>query len=109
MPLSCDRDSARSSPEETTPRSALERDETLAVSRGPDPPQLITTLRLAPPHVPYLVTRSFLLINQRAYREREADTKTRSNALAHVSGSRTSALLMRGPRSGGEIGSRLNY
>lgn len=61
MPLSCDRDSARSSLDETTPCSVLERDETVAVSRGPDPPQpalLITTVRLAPPHVPYLVTRS---------------------------------------------------
>lgn len=55
MPLSCDRDSARSSLEETTPRSVLERDETVAVSRGPDPPQpalLITTDRLAPLPVP---------------------------------------------------------
>lgn len=101
MPLSCDRDSVRSSLEETTPRSALERDETVGVSRGPDPPQpalLITAVRLAPPRVPYLVTRSLPLIHKRAYGEREADTKTRSNALAHVLGSRTSALLMRGPR-----------
>lgn len=112
VPLSCDRDSVRSSLEETTPRSVLERDETVAVSRGPDPLQpapLITTVRLAAPRVPYLVTRSLPLIHQRAYGEHEADTKHAPMRLRTCSAQGRLPCWCEGRGDAGEIGSRLNY